>query len=202
MQKLVFVVAFIFGITTQAFAKNEIVQKTDDFSGLEMVTFKKPLKFERTKGGFMPVATAWLTPEIARKQDGTVDWMRLQLIVKCNQTGMITRDPVRAAQATGGNLKLKLDDNIIELKAINQLSEVDFDNSVIQGAYYADYTEQSMFSLSVEQLQAISSASIVRARLTGMNDLYYDLPHKHYQIHQDWLEEMRKFYQTVYHQEG
>lgn len=200
MQKLFFVIVIILGITTTAFAKNEIVQNTDDFSGLEMVTFKKPLKFERTKGGFMPVATAWLTPEIARKQDGTVDWIRLRLIVKCNQTGMITRDPVRASQANGGTLKLKLDDNVIELKAINQLSEVDFDNSLVQGAYYADYTEQSIFSLSPEQLHTISAASTVKARLTGMNGLYYDLPHKHYKIHQDWLEEIRRFYNTAYQQ--
>ena len=99
-------------------------------------------------------------------------------------------------------MKLKLDDNIIELRAINQSSEVDFDSSVVQGTHYADYTEQSIFSLSLEQLHIISTASTVKARLTGMNDLYYDLPHKHYKIHQDWLGEIRSFYNTVYQQEG
>ncbi|MBL6957130.1 MAG: hypothetical protein ISR54_10020 [Chlorobium phaeobacteroides] len=196
MYKLFLILVLALGLTAPVYAGNEIVRKVDDFSNLEIVTFKKQLKFERTKG--VSIGTAWLTPEAARTQDGTVDSIRLKLIVKCNQTGMITRDPVRASQATGGTLKLKLDESVIELGAINQLSEVDFENSVIQGAYIADYTEQAIFSLSIEQLQAISAASTVKARVTGMNDLYYDLPHKHYKIHQDWLPEMRKFYNAVF----
>ena len=197
MGKLTSIITVLLFVACTLYAgEKEIVRKVDDFTEHEIVTFKDPLKFERTKG--VSVATAWLTPEAAKKPDGTIDWMRLHLVVQCNQTGMITRDPVRPSSVSKGTLKLKIDDSqIIELKAINRLSEVDFEISRFHGMSFSEYIEESVYELSQEQLQAIAMSSTVKARVTGMNNFYYDLPHKHYRIHQDWLNEMRRFYSEV-----
>ena len=187
MCRIILVLVLAFGIAAPVYAGNEITRKVDEFTGLEMVTFKKPLKFERTKG--VSLATAWLTPEVAKKPDGSIGWMRFHFKRQDYDSAL------GISQASGSTLKLKLNNNeVLEFQAINNLSEIDIERTSV-GPQYKEY---AMFDLSPHQLRAIAEASEVRGRVSGRNGMYVDIPHKHFKIHQDWLEEMRRFYSTVY----
>lgn len=187
MYRMVLVLVLALGIAVPVYAGNKVTRKVDDFTGLEMVTFKKPLKFLRTKG--VSVATAWLTPEVAKKPDGSIDWMRFHF----------KRDDYDSAlgisKVSGSTLKLKLNNNeVIEFQAINNLSEIDIEWTSV-GPKYKEY---AIFDLSPHQLRAIAEASEIRGRVSGRNGMYVNIPHKHFMIHQDWLEEMRGFYNAVF----
>lgn len=187
MYRIILVLVLVLSTAAPVYASNEITRKVDEFTGLEMVTFKKPLQFLRTKG--VSVATAWLTPEVAKKPDGSIDWMRFHF--KRNDYD----SALGISKASNSTMKLKLNNKeVLEFQAINNLSEIDIERTSV-GPQYKEY---AMFDLSPHQLRAIAEASEVRGRVSGRNGMYVDIPHKHFKIHQDWLEEMRRFYSTVY----
>ena len=187
MYKLFLIFVLALGLTTPVYAGNKITRKVDEFTDLEMITFKKPLKFERTKG--VSLATAWLTPEVAKKPDGSIGWMRFHFKREDYDSAL------GISKASGSTLKLKLNNNeVFEFQAINNLSEIDIERTSV-GPQYKEY---AMFDLSPHQLRAIAEASEVKGRVSGRNGMYVNIPHKHFKIHQDWLEEMRRFYNTVY----
>lgn len=179
----------LYFFTSVSFAgEKEIVRKVDDFSNFELVTFKDPLKFERTKG--ISIGTAWLTPEAAIDKDKAIKWLRFNFTVQGFSSGWITREPVRASQATNGTLKIKVDDrDIIELKAINPMTDVSFEHSTVGD----EYTEEAIFSVSIDQLKVLAGATTIKARLTGFNDRYIDIPNKNYEINKEWAPNIDRF---------
>lgn len=188
MYKLFLIFVLALGLTAPVYAGNEIVRKVDDFTGLEMVTFKKPLKFEKQKG--VAIGSTWLTPEAAINPDGSIAWLRWRF------ERVDYHSWLQISQAWNSTLKLKLNTNeIIEFRAKNDLSETRITRDRLGG----DYTEHALFGLTLDQLKTIVNASeITKGRVSGANSTYVDIPKKWNKIHQDWLLEMRRFYNAVF----
>ena len=197
MYKLFLTLVLALGLTVPVYAGNEIVRKVDDFSGLEMVTYKKPLKFEKMMGpGAFGVI--WLTPEAAINPDGSIAWLRWDF----ERKGVpATGGRLGISKAWGSTLKLKLDNNeVLEFQAMNSLSDVDVDvKSSSFGGAYTEYREYALFTLSRNQLYAIAQASEIKGRVTGSNGKYVNIPYKEkwHKIHQDWMPEMRRFFSAL-----
>ena len=194
MQKLIFVVVFILGITTQAFAKYEIVRQVDDFSGLEMVRFNKPLQFE-SEGLLVP--TMELSPEAAINPDGSIAWLRWSF--KRNDS----HSWLGVSKVWKSKLKLKLGSGeIVEFSAINELSEADIaQNRRRLGGKYVEY---ALFGLTLDQLKKIANTdTISNARLYGGDNKYVNVPRD--QDHKIgilggtkfWLYEVNRFYKAI-----
>lgn len=183
MRKVLLIIVLLLLLAVPLYADNEITRNVDEFTGLEMVTFKKPLKFARRLYMIDSESKAWLTPVVAKKPDGSIDWMQWHFTRR-------NFFPLRISREWKSTLKLRLNGkDVIEFKAINDFSEM----SVTRG----EYSEYAMFDLTQDQLQAIAEASEVKARVSGWNGKYIDIPRKQYKIHQDWLEGIRMFYAEV-----
>ncbi|UZJ37723.1 MULTISPECIES: hypothetical protein [unclassified Prosthecochloris] len=197
MYKLFVTLILALGITLPVYAGNKIVRNVDDFSGLEMVTYKKPLKFEKMKGPGA-IGVIWLTPEAAINPDGSIAWLRWDF----ERMGVpATGGRLGISKAWGSTLKLKLDDNeVLEFQAINSLSDVDVDVTSSSFGTLTEYREYALFTLSRNQLYAIAKASEIKGRVTGSNGKYVNIPYKvkWHKIHQDWMPEMRRFYNEVF----
>ncbi len=189
---LIFVLAL--GLTAPAYAGNEIVREVDDFSGLEMVTFEKPLQFE-SEGLLVP--TMELSPEAAINPDGSIAWLRWSF--KRNDS----HSWLGVSKVWKSKLKLKLGTGeIVEFSAINELSEADIaQNRRRLGGKYVEY---ALFGLTLAQLEALANAdTISSARLYGGDNKYVNVPKD--QEHnigilgkvEFWLYEVKRFCKAI-----
>lgn len=193
MSRLLISIFFLLVFSSSSvMGEDKIVRKLDDFTGLEVVSFKDDVKFETTQG-FISLASTWLTPEAALDSTKKVKWIRFHLSLHDVPASPDERRAVGPSLSNNGKMIIKTDNGLIELLAVNQLPDI----RTVESNYDIGFIDESLYELTSQQLMSIVQSKTIKVRVIGSNGISADIPAKNYKIQSDWLANMKRFYDDI-----